>query len=356
MYGPGVVPLRRPVVRELVLGSAERRTNLALLLLTVLAVVTGSLNFAAGTRWGIVATVAHGAVGVGMLLLTRYKWRMVRRGMRLRRAASTWPSVVLGVTVVIAIVTGILHTSGLVLDYGPLDDMQVHVGAGLLAIPFTAWHVFARGNLPARRDLGRRNALRVGLLLSGAIAVYGTLEGAYRLFGLPGARRRFTGSYEEGSHAPERMPDIIWLTDPVPRIDRDVWRLEVVSGGATETYTHAELAGHRDRVTATIDCTVGWYAEQGWHGVRLSRLLDVPASARSVEVRSATGYFRRFPLRDVPDLLLAFGYEDRPLEARHGYPARLVVPGRRGFWWVKWVTRITVDDTPWWVQPPYPLQ
>lgn len=155
MYGPGVVPLRRPAVRELVLGSAERRTNLALILLTVLAVVTGALNFAAGTGRGIVATVMHGAVGVGMLLLTRYKWRMVRQGMRLRRAASTWPSVVLGVTVVIAIVTGILHTSELVLDHGPLDDMQVHVGAGLLTIPFTVWHVFARGNLPARRDLDR---------------------------------------------------------------------------------------------------------------------------------------------------------------------------------------------------------
>ena len=36
--------------------------------------------------------------------------------------------------------------------------------------------------------------------------------------------------------------------------------------------------------------------------------------------------------------------------------ARLVAPDRRGFWWVKWVTRIALDDRPWWVQPPYPLQ
>jgi DMSO/TMAO reductase YedYZ molybdopterin-dependent catalytic subunit len=33
----------------------------------------------------------------------------------------------------------------------------------------------------------------------------------------------------------------------------------------------------------------------------------------------------------------------------------LVVPGRRGFWWVKWVTAVDVNDEPWWWQPPFPL-
>jgi DMSO/TMAO reductase YedYZ molybdopterin-dependent catalytic subunit len=35
---------------------------------------------------------------------------------------------------------------------------------------------------------------------------------------------------------------------------------------------------------------------------------------------------------------------------------RLVAPGRRGFWWVKWVTRVEVVDAPWWLQSPFPLQ
>lgn len=73
-------------------------------------------------------------------------------------------------------------------------------------------------------------------------------------------------------------------------------------------------------------------------------------------VTSRTGYARRFPVRDVPHLLLATGYEGRPLAARHGSPARLVAPGRRGFWWVKWVTGIEVSDLPWWRQSPFPLQ
>jgi hypothetical protein len=30
--------------------------------------------------------------------------------------------------------------------------------------------------------------------------------------------------------------------------------------------------------------------------------------------------------------------------------------GRRGYHWVKWVVRITLDDRPWWLEPPLPLQ
>jgi len=33
-----------------------------------------------------------------------------------------------------------------------------------------------------------------------------------------------------------------------------------------------------------------------------------------------------------------------------------VVPGQRGFAWVKWVVAIEVADQPWWWQPPFPLQ
>jgi DMSO/TMAO reductase YedYZ molybdopterin-dependent catalytic subunit len=45
-----------------------------------------------------------------------------------------------------------------------------------------------------------------------------------------------------------------------------------------------------------------------------------------------------------------------PLDAGHGFPVRLVAPDRRGYWWVKWVTAITVDELPSWWQLPFPLQ
>src|SRR6266508_4495835 len=90
---------------------------------------------------------------------------------------------------------------------------------------------------------------------------------------------------------------------------------------------------------------------------RLDRLLpaSLPPDARSVVAVSVTGYARRLPLRDVPFLLVATHVADQPLSAGHGAPARLVAPGRRGFWWVKWLDRVVVDTRPWWWQPPFPL-
>ena len=55
-------------------------------------------------------------------------------------------------------------------------------------------------------------------------------------------------------------------------------------------------------------------------------------------------------------MILATRFGGQPLDAGHGYPARLVVPDARGFWWVKWVTTIEVDDLPHWWQSPFPLQ
>jgi DMSO/TMAO reductase YedYZ molybdopterin-dependent catalytic subunit len=54
-------------------------------------------------------------------------------------------------------------------------------------------------------------------------------------------------------------------------------------------------------------------------------------------------------------LLLATGAGGVSLSAGHGYPLRLVAPGRRGFWWVKWVDRIELASAPPWWQPPFPL-
>ena len=114
---------------------AGRPTNVALLVLLVLATVTGAVNFALGTGWVVWATVAHGVVGLAVVVLSGWKWTISRRGLARRDLGSTWPSLLLAVLVVTSLLSGVLHATGLVLTYGPLDDMQVHVGASLLALP-----------------------------------------------------------------------------------------------------------------------------------------------------------------------------------------------------------------------------
>jgi Oxidoreductase molybdopterin binding domain len=333
---------------------AGRRTNLALFGLLAGALGSGILAYALGTGWARWAVVGHGVLGLGLVLLAPWKSIIARRGLRRRRPGSA-ASVVFTLLLVVTIVFGILHATGLVVSMGPLSSMQVHVGAALLAVPLAVWHVRARRVRFRPTDVSRRNVLRAGLLAGGAGLAYLAVEGIVRLGSLPGARRRFTGSHETGSFRPEAMPVTQWLNDAVPDVDPATWRLLVSGEGASRSWTYEQLSAFEDRIRATLDCTGGWYADQDWEGVWLSQLLPVVGEARSISVRSVTGYPRRFPVSDASRLLLATRAGGRPLDAGHGFPARLVAPGRRGFWWVKWVQEIELSTVPWWWQPPFPV-
>src|SRR5581483_6762005 len=128
---------------------------------------------------------------------------------------------------------------------------------------------------------------------------------AVRLGSLPGAGRRFTGSYETGSFDPGAMPVMSWLLDPIPAVDPDRWRLTVVDGAGRYQLGLDELAAFGVRMRATLDCTSGWYARQDWIGVPVSALLRRTGPARSLLVHSVTGYWIRLPVSDIGHLLLA---------------------------------------------------
>jgi DMSO/TMAO reductase YedYZ molybdopterin-dependent catalytic subunit len=153
------------------------------------------------------------------------------------------------------------------------------------------------------------------------------------------------------------MPVTQWLFDAVPEVDGSAWRLRIIDPRAeTRSLSADELGAMGEPVRALVDCTGGWYAEQDWEGVRLDRLVSPVGEARSILARSVTGYSRRFPVADAGHLWVATRVGGAPLSPGHGFPARIVAPGRRGFWWVKWVESIELIDTPWWWQPPFPLQ
>jgi DMSO/TMAO reductase YedYZ molybdopterin-dependent catalytic subunit len=182
------------------------------------------------------------------------------------------------------------------------------------------------------------------MVVGGAGLLWLAVESATRLAALPGASRRFTGSLPVTGQAgggatpapvdAARIPVTQWLDDRVQVLDPAAWRLRVAAGATTREWTYAELEGFGDQIEAVLDCTGGWFAPATWEGVRLDRLLP-PGAAGA--------------------LLLATRLAGRPLSAGHGFPARLVAPGRRGFWWVKWVVSVELDPAPWWRQPPFPL-
>jgi DMSO/TMAO reductase YedYZ molybdopterin-dependent catalytic subunit len=331
-----------------------RRTNLALLLLLGGALVTGLTAQALGSpALGWVAVV-HGVIGLAILLVAPWKSLVVRKGL-VRRNRGRVVSLLFALLAVTVLVTGILHSIGWPAGIGSLTVLWVHVATALLLVPLAIWHVLARRTLPRRQDLTRRNLIRTGGLVSAAAVAWFAADRAIALARLPGADRRFTGSHERSSLDPAGLPVTSWLDDRTPDIDATTWSLTVSDAGGGRSFGLADLGQlPADDVTAILDCTSGWYSNQVWRGVRLDRLVE-PGSARSLVAWSATGYARRFPVSDLDSMWLVTGVGGDPLSPVHGFPARIVAPNRRGFWWVKWVVRLETSDLPWWIQSPYPL-
>jgi DMSO/TMAO reductase YedYZ molybdopterin-dependent catalytic subunit len=334
----------------------SRRTNLALLVLLTAAFLTGWLAFGVGTSPASrIVAVMHGVLGLGLVLLVPWKSVVVRRGLRRRRPHGD--ALVLAAAVATSIVAGVAHATLGPLAVGGISALDVHVGAAVVAVLFVVLHVRRRPQPVRRADLSRRTLLRALTLAGGAALAYGMVEAAADVARLPGAGRRGTGSYEAGSGRPAQMPVTQWFTDSVPAVQERAHVLTVLEPGRPpRRVAYADLLAAADStVEAVLDCTGGWWAVQEWRGVRLDRLLG-EHDGRSIVVRSVTGYSRRFPVEDAATLLLATHVADRPLSPGHGSPVRLVAPGRRGFWWVKWVDQVSVGDEPWWWQPPFPLQ
>jgi hypothetical protein len=318
-------------------GLPGRLTNAWLFVLLTIAFATGWLAFELSGQRAQAVLWLHAGAGVAIVLLVPWKSLIARRGLR-RKRDLRWASLVLAAGIAVSIVFGFLHSSGHP-DAGYLTAMDFHVGAALCVIPFVVWHVFARPLRLRPTDLSRRNFVKGGLLAATAGLAVALL---------PMARRAATGSVQAAYPVATQ-----WMFDGAPQLDAGSWRLAV--GG--KSWTYDDLTGFSDRVSAVIDCTGGWYSEQLWEGVLLERLLPVDARMHSsVKVISHTGYSRRFAIDDAGRMLLATRMAGATLDPGHGYPVRLVVPGQRGFAWVKWVVAIEIDDQPWWWQPPFPLQ
>ncbi len=313
----------------------------------VLAWISGAASFLLGgfsTAWLV---TVHGVVGFTVLVLVRPKVPVVRRGMR-RRRPSRYASMALGVCVSGAFATGIVHALGFWQSIGVWSAMGLHLVFAIAAVPLAAWHVIGRPQRVRPVDLSRRTALQALAVAGVALLARAGFEQFFA------AERRFTGSHEVGSGEPRQMPVVQWLNDSPPDIAADEWVLRL-GGSVNRDVDYQELLSHNHTTEVTLDCTSGWYSTQRWTGVPLAELLGPAVSGRSLEVRSATGYGRRFPISDLAEMYLAHSVGGQPLSRGHGYPARLVVPGRRGLWWVKWVTEVRTSDRFWWAQSPIPF-
>ena len=137
-----------------------------------------------------------------------------------------------------------------------------------------------------------------------------------------------------------------------PRVNVNLWHLEVtglVQNSAT--YRFQDLQGFTPvEQETTLMCIsngldAGLISNAVWKGVPLHDLLDpaVPLSnAARVRLWAVDNYSDTIPLEKAMDAttLVAYEMNGAPLPHRHGYPARVIVPGYFGEKHVKWLTRI----------------
>jgi cytochrome b561 len=332
---------------------SPRLTDWSIALVAALAFTTGLVSLISGLpqEWFIFAM--HGSVGFWLLLLLwgklRRIWpRLIHPRLWNRRTIYGLLALLL---VTLALASGIWWVGGGDLYFVGFNLLNWHIILGFVVTAAIVIHMFARAKRLRKRDVvGRRRMLHFSALLLGSAAIWPTQQLAAHVLNLPGARRRFTGSYESSSYAGNAFPTSSWVADAPRPIDAQTWRLSL--GGAITTprnFSYDELVSAGDELEATLDCTGGFYSTQRWHGIRISRLLEqvIPSTdARYVSFISVTSYRWSLPLEEARTALLATHIGEEPLSHEHGFPLRLVAPGHRGFEWVKWITRIELLTEP----------
>ncbi|PSQ40622.1 sulfite oxidase [Halobacteriales archaeon QS_9_68_42] len=308
---------------------------------------TGVVSLYSGRPSRAWVFLTHGVGGLVLAGLVGLKLRRVRPRMSAaRHSAVVALSVLLAVVTAAALLTGTAWVFGASLDLGPWGLLNLHIGLGLVVAGLLAGHLVFRFRLPSRSDFeGRRTALRYGAAVVTGAAVYRLQQSVNAAAETAGANRRFTGSREQDSDEGNAFPVTSWMADDPDPVDASSWALSVDGAVADPVeLEYAELADDDER-RALLDCTSGWYSEHDWQGVSVGSLLEAvdPADdAAWVSFRSVTGYRWSLPIEEAREALLATAVDGEQLSHGHGFPLRLVAPGRRGFQWVKWVESIRV--------------
>ena len=141
---------------------------------------------------------------------------------------------------------------------------------------------------------------------------------------------------------------VTWNGDFAPNVNPNDYRLRVDGDVSNPLELTIDMLNAMPTVIndSTIVCVEGWRASVKWEGVPLSQLLTLagaPNNFDHVTITSVTGYSVNLNQHDAmyPGSLIALKASSLPLTAEHGYPARLVLPMRRGLDWVKCVGKVT---------------
>lgn len=142
----------------------------------------------------------------------------------------------------------------------------------------------------------------------------------------------------------------------VPEVDAKSWNLTVkglVDNPLTINYDEIRAMPSVEQY-ATLECVsnkIGGdlISTALWKGVKLKDILErakVKTGAKYIAFRCSDGYDVGIPLEAglMDGTILAYDMNLAPLNAKHGFPVRAIVPGLYGMMNPKWITEIELVD------------
>lgn len=144
---------------------------------------------------------------------------------------------------------------------------------------------------------------------------------------------------------------IYTVASTMPHFDPATWRLSIdglVGAPRAISYDGLRALPAAEQVS-TFHCVTGWTVHDvHWRGVRFADLLAATQPHPEATVLTFTSaekpYVDTLTLDQahLPDAMLAYEMNGRPLAREHGAPVRVVIPDMYGYKGVKWVERITL--------------
>ncbi|RDH97905.1 DMSO/TMAO reductase YedYZ molybdopterin-dependent catalytic subunit [Curtobacterium sp. AG1037] len=211
-----------------------------------------------------------------------------------------------------------------------------------------------RASRPARTatDGGRERIARRGFVAGVTAATVGvvalTAGQSTRLlepFNVFGARQRHLGPNDLPVNRTARAAGVLATATAAD------WTLTVVGPGMSRTFSRAELVAlGTTTADLPIACVEGWSQTATWKGVRMRDLLETvqadPSSPLRITSLERSGGYRVTEMGPEyaadPTTLVALELNGATLDLDHGFPARVIAPGRPGVLQTKWIGKIEV--------------
>ena len=218
----------------------------------------------------------------------------------------------------------------------------------------------------AAGDLSRRGFIGRALLVVGGAAFAGSFLSLLSQVVAAGRKGDQTavGAGDPGGFGPTPaqtpVPDFYTVNKNLgpTTVDAASWALVIdglvdqpASIGLTELQGLPYHEAYRTLECISTDIVRGDHliGNQKWRGVRVSDLLDrvgVKPEASWILWQADDGFTESLPLEVArhPDTWIAYLMADQPLTPEHGFPARVLIPGRFGMKQPKWVRRMQLAD------------